>query len=88
MREASVTFDHEIVGVIFSSDRLEQSDSLVGQHLDLTGGQIGQLRGLDGGEQDGDQILLSDDRHTLNVRLKSGGDDLLDHVRVIVALRD
>ncbi len=78
--EASITFDHPVVGVIYSSDRLEKSDSVVGTHM---GDHNSSARGLDSGD---DEILLSDDRRTMNVRLKNGNVDDLDHIRVLVAL--
>ena len=88
--EASVTFDHEIVGVIYSPNRLADSDSLVGANPGSLEGEDAQARGLDadttdGGEQ-GDRILLSDDRRTVDLKLHSGGADRVDHVRVLVAL--
>lgn len=75
--ETSLTFDHPVVGVIFSSDRLEGSDAAVGS---LFAGDI-ERRGMDSGE---DEILLSQDRHTLNLRFKSGAQ--AEQVRVLVAL--
>ena len=78
--EATITFDHPVVGVIYSSDRLEQSDSIVGTHVG-THNHAG--RGMDVGD---DEILLSDDRRTMNVKLKNSGADELDHIRVLVAL--
>ncbi len=77
--EASLTFDHPVVGVIFSSDRLQGSDEVVGTHLE---NEVSSGRGLDSGN---DSILLSEDRRTINVRL-SGGKRDLDQVRVVVAL--
>lgn len=87
--EASVTFAHEVVGVIYSSERLEQSDAIVGNagfaSMDAS---VSAGRGLDASGEDGDAILLSDDRRTVNLKLQSGSDkDQLDHVRVLVALR-
>jgi hypothetical protein len=84
--EASVTFDHDIVGVIFSPERLAGSDLLVGaeNRAPLAAGDPGISAGADAG----DQILLSDDRRTVNLKLNgSGGADRLEHVRVLVALR-
>jgi hypothetical protein len=75
--ETSLTFDHPVVGVIFSSDRLESSDATVGSVLAESG-----RRGLDSGE---DEILLSEDRRTLNFRFRGGGDHA-EQVRVLVAL--
>ncbi|MDF1754254.1 MAG: hypothetical protein P1U89_15825 [Verrucomicrobiales bacterium] len=79
--EASMTFDHPVVGVIFSSERLWESDRMVGastQHL-----AENSNRGLD---SIGDQILLSEDGRTLNLKLKSNATDI-DQVRVLVALK-
>lgn len=84
--EASLTFDHEIVGVIFSPDRLERSDKVVGSRVDHVGVEEVRERGLD---PEGDWILLSDDRRTVNLRL-TGGDKIeqrLNQVRVLVALQ-
>ena len=80
--EASLTFDHPVVGVIFSSDRLWQSDEALGvgvtDHI-----ADASKRGLDNLD---DKILLSEDGRTLNLRLK-GSDRDVDQVRVLVALR-
>lgn len=79
--ETSLTFAHPVVGVIFSSDRLENSDAAVGTSVAVgTDGMIG--RGLDSGE---DEILLSEDRRTLNLRFR-GGEGKAEQVRVLVAL--
>ncbi len=78
--ETSLTFDHPVVGVIFSDERLEGSDAAVGARLAESGGAL--RRGLASGE---DEILLSEDRRTLNLRLRGGG-DRLEQVRVLVAL--
>ncbi len=75
--ETSLTFDHPVVGVIFSSERLESSDATVGS---LFAGETGR-RGMDSGE---DEILLSQDRRTLNLRFKGGAQ--AEQVRVLVAL--
>jgi len=81
--EASLTFDHPVAGLIFSSDRLEASDSLVGTSISHIGVEdLSNARGLDIG---GDTIILSKDRRTINLRLKSGASQL-DQVRVLVAL--
>jgi hypothetical protein len=79
--ETSLTFDHPVVGVIFSSDRLENSDVTVGSSLAEGGPEQGD-RGLESGE---DEILLSEDRRTLNLRFK-GESDHAEQVRVLVAL--
>lgn len=84
--EASVTFAHEVVGVIFSSERLEKSDSMVGTEVTQLDSSLN--RGLDVSGAAQDSILLSDDRRTVNFRLHSGANhDELDHVRILVALR-
>lgn len=80
--ETSLTFDHPVVGVIFSSDRLEGSDASVGSTFSLTGTDENPRRGMDSGE---DEILLSEDRRTLNLRFK-GGSDHAEQVRILVAL--
>ena len=84
--EASVTFSEPVVGVIFSSDKLDQTDKLVGADLAALEDILHQggepRRGLD--EKGEDQILLSADGRTLNVVLHSGNDDALDHIRVLV----
>jgi hypothetical protein len=76
--ETSLTFDHPVVGVIFSSDRLENSDATVGSAAP----EVKENRGLDSGE---DEILLSEDRRTLNLRFH-GGSERAEQVRVLVAL--
>lgn len=76
--ETSLTFDHPVVGVIFSSDRLENSDAAVGSAFPEVVGR----RGLDSGEG---EILLSEDRRTLNLRFHGGGGHA-EQVRVLVAL--
>lgn len=78
--ETSLTFDHPVVGVIFSSDRLESSDALVGASFADPEGTL--RRGMDSGD---DEILLSQDRRTLNLRFK-GGSQQAEQVRVLVAL--
>ncbi len=80
--EASLTFDHEVVGVIYSSDRLTNSDVSVGTSIPHVGEEFNKGRGLDLGR---DEILLSDDRRTLNLKLK-GGELEVDQIRVLVAL--
>lgn len=80
--EASLTFDHPVVGVIFSSDRLSNSDQSVGSSMSHVGEELNTGRGLDSGN---DQFLLSEDRRTINLRLK-GGTAELDQIRVLVAL--
>lgn len=81
-KETSLTFDHPVVGVIFSSGRLDSSDSSVGsESIPVTDSELSR-RGMDSGN---DQILLSQDRRTLNVRFK-GGSDKVEQVRVLVAL--
>jgi len=78
--ETSLTFDHPVVGVIFSSARLDDSDATVGAtfaEADAT-----ERRGMDSGN---DEILLSQDRRTLNLRFK-GGSEHAEQVRVLVAL--
>ncbi|MCB1062050.1 MAG: hypothetical protein KDN20_03890 [Verrucomicrobiae bacterium] len=82
--EASVTFDHEIVGIIYSPERLADSDSMVGSVVERFD-TVGSLTVAD--SESGDQILLSDDRRTVNLKLRNGGADQLDQVRVLVALR-
>lgn len=76
--ETSLTFDHPVVGVIFSSDRLDNSDATVGSAVS----EVKEKRGLDSGE---DEILLSEDRRTLNLRFH-GGSERAEQVRVLVAL--
>ena len=76
--ETSLTFDHPVVGVIFSSDRLENSDAAVGSAF--PDGM--EPRGLDAGQG---EILLSEDRRTLNLRFH-GGSEHAEQVRVLVAL--
>lgn len=78
--ETSLTFDHPIVGVIFSQDRLEGSDATIGASFSQEEGWVG--RGLSSGE---DEILLSEDRRTINLRLRGNGEGL-ERVRVLVAL--
>lgn len=83
--EASLTFDHPVVGLIFTSDRLKASDALVRTSVHDAGEKdIGEPRnrGLDSG---GDAIILSKNRRTINIRLKGSPKDL-DQVRVLVAL--
>ena len=80
--ETSLTFDHPVVGVIFSSDRLESSDSSVGSVMAQAGEAESAGRGMDSGS---DEILLSQDRRTLNFRVKKGGGQV-EQVRVLVAL--
>jgi len=81
--EASLTFDHPVVGVIYSSDRLENSDRFVGSSISHVGESFN--RGRRGLDDDSDRILLSADRRTLNLRLH-GGAAQPDQVRVLVAL--
>ncbi|MEM1441939.1 MAG: hypothetical protein AAGF67_06325, partial [Verrucomicrobiota bacterium] len=80
--EASLTFDHEVVGLIYSSDRLADSDPSVGTSITHVGEEFNRVRGLDQGS---DEILLSDDRRTLNLKLR-GGEQEVDQIRVLVAL--
>lgn len=80
--EASLTFDHPVVGVIYSSDRLASSDGSVGSSITHVGEEFNDVRGLDSGN---DLILLSKDRKTLNLKLKGGASEI-DQIRVLVAL--
>jgi hypothetical protein len=80
--ETSLTFDHPVVGVIFSSDRLVSSDSSVGSTISDASPGFNSNRGMDSGN---DEILLSQDRRTLNLRFKGGGAQA-GQVRVLVAL--
>ena len=80
--EASLTFDHEVVGVIYSSDRLASSDQSVGTTMTHAGQEFNRDRGLD---SSGDLILLSEDRRTINLKLRGDG-ERVDQVRVLVAL--
>lgn len=80
--EASLTFDHEVVGLIYSPDRLKNSDLPVGSAITDPGEGFHQLRGLDPGS---DEILLSEDRRTLNLKFR-GGDLDVSQIRVLVAL--
>lgn len=75
--ETSLTFDHPVVGVIFSSERLENTDALVGSFASGSA----ERRGMDSGD---DEILVSQDRRTLNLRFKGGPQP--EQVRVLVAL--
>ncbi len=79
--ETSMTFDHPVIGVIFTSDRLWESDQMVGastEHL-----VSNHHRGLEGSSN---QILLSEDGRTLNLKLQ-GGQSEINQVRVLVALK-
>lgn len=80
--EASLTFDHPVVGIIYTSDRLGKSDGSVGSSITHVGEEFNSERGLDLGN---DLILLSEDRKTLNLRLR-GDASQIDQVRVLVAL--
>ncbi len=80
--ETSLTFDHPVVGVIFSSGRLVSSDSSVGSANTLDGKIYNTGQGMDSGN---DEILLSQDRRTLNLRFKGDGAEA-GRVRVLVAL--
>ncbi len=81
--ETSLTFDHPVVGVIFSSDRLENSDATVGSSFAAAADPSQEARGLRSGE---DELLLSEDRRTLNLRFKGEGLHA-EQVRVLVALQ-
>lgn len=80
--ETSLTFDHPVVGVIFSSGRLVSSDSSVGSANTPDGKVYSTGQGMDSGN---DEILLSQDRRTLNLRFKGDGHEA-GQVRVLVAL--
>ncbi|MCB1089703.1 MAG: hypothetical protein KDM63_21865, partial [Verrucomicrobiae bacterium] len=69
--EASVTFDHEIVGVIYSPERLAESDELVGVSAAAVTERVSKM--IANGNVEGDQILLSDDRRTVNLKLNGRG---------------
>lgn len=79
--ETSLTFDHPVVGVIFSSERLDSSDAKVGAAF--AGLEGVPRRGLDSGS---DEILLSEDRRTLNLRFHGDGAEA-EQIRVLVALK-
>jgi len=83
--EASLTFDHEVVGIIFTSDRLADSSSMLGTaYVPVpAGGRVGDGVAHGAG---GNEILLSDDRRTLSLRVRPG-EAPVDQVRVLVALR-
>lgn len=73
--EASMTFDHPVVGVIFSEGRLVDSDELLGSGDSLNGTVV-----------EG-QVLLSDDGRTVNLLLSNvGSKPVSGMVRVLVAL--
>lgn len=80
--ETSLTFDHPVVGVIYSSGRLASSDSSVGSPHSPDGKSYNTGQGMDSGN---DEILLSQDRRTLNLRFKGDGSEV-GQVRVLVAL--
>jgi len=80
--ETSLTFDHPVVGVIYSSGRLASSDSSVGYPHSPDGKSYNTGQGMDSGN---DEILLSQDRRTLNLRFKGDGSEV-GQVRVLVAL--
>ncbi len=74
--EASMTFDHPVVGVIFSEDRLVNSNGLLGANSEVENESMGQGR-----------VLLSDDGRTVNLVLSNQGDKPISGmVRVLVAL--
>ncbi|NOY00959.1 MAG: hypothetical protein GXP30_14715 [Verrucomicrobia bacterium] len=74
--EASMTFDHPVVGVIFSEGRLVNSNGLLGANSEVENEPMGQGR-----------VLLSDDGRTVNLVLSTLGDKpLTGMVRVLVAL--
>ncbi|MGB3119595.1 MAG: hypothetical protein WBE58_12285, partial [Verrucomicrobiales bacterium] len=75
---------------IYSSDRLATTDSVVGAQTGglPQGGSDHHQRGLDlSGEAGDDEIVLSQDRRTVNVKLHSGGTDQMDQVRILVAVK-
>ncbi len=74
--EASMTFDYPVVGLIFSDDRLLDSNELLGGGNELLNKSIAK-----------GQVLLSDDGRTVNLLLPNEGSHLaLGSVRVLVAL--
>lgn len=85
--EASMTFDHPIVGMIFSEDRLRDSDELLGG---ASGRDLGGSAGTGGLVNDTaaeGQVLLSDDGRTVNLVLPNkGSKPSSGTVRVLVAL--
>ncbi len=74
--EASMTFDHPVVGVIFSEDRLVNSADLLGRSGEPNNESMAS-----------GQLLLSDDGRTVNLLLTSEGNrPVSGTVRVLVAL--
>jgi len=79
--EASMTFDHPVVGVIFSEDRLINSNELLGSGSTMHSIWYTGEAGVEG------QVLLSDDGRTVNLVLSSEGSrPVSGMVRVLVAL--
>lgn len=78
--ETSLTFDHPVVGVVFTDERLAGTDEVVGYRVAEP--ETDARRGLDSGE---DEILISEDRRTLSLRSK-GASGQAEQVRVLVAL--
>jgi len=74
--EASMTFDHPVVGVIFTEDRLTNSDDLLGAGSEKVNESIAK-----------GQVLLSDDGRTVNLVLTDvDSKSVSGTVRVLVAL--
>ncbi len=85
--EASMTFDHPIVGMIFTEDRLRDSDELLGRENARNPGVAIGTGGLVNDTAIEGQVLLSDDGHTVNLVLPNRGNKPnLGTVRVLVAL--
>ncbi|MCP5539686.1 MAG: hypothetical protein H7A53_00800 [Akkermansiaceae bacterium] len=73
--EASVTFSHPIVGVI------------CGPAEGGNGAGSGSIAVQASAGASGDEILISSDSRTVNLRLRGGAGERVDQVRVLVALR-
>jgi hypothetical protein len=84
-----ITFDNPIVGLIASTEKLNQSDSILGHPNGL---YKQNRRGLEpprkepAGKPDRDSVVLAADQRTLILNLGAGS--ALDQIRVIVSEPD
>ncbi len=85
-RNGSVIFPRSIVGLLISYKQLEDTDSSLGAPgTSYKTAAFGTDRGITGediGSQFNDILIISEDRHTLNVRLQISN---IDQIRVLIA---
>lgn len=79
----SITFDTDILGIIYTTESLDETDSLLGAVGTLYGTGREMYRGLDLPNGKHDAVSISDDRRTLTFTMLTA--DCSDQIRIITA---